>query len=66
MFWEEWQQTFYFAIVWDDVPDDWDTYGHTFDGTTLSFNGGADTGEYDFNNDGDMSACTVHFIFDRS
>jgi len=66
MFWEEWQQTFYFAIVWDDVPDDWDTYGHTYDGTTLSLNGGANTGEYDFNNDGDMSACTVHFIFDRS
>ena len=66
MFWEEWQQTFYFAIVWDEVPDDWDTYGHTYDGTTLSLNGGADTGEYDFNNDGDMSACTVHFIFDRS
>ncbi len=66
MFWEEWQKTYYFAIVWDDYPDDWDTYGHTFDGTTLSLNGGADTGEYDFNNDGDMTSCTVHFIFGRS
>ena len=66
MFWEEWQQTFYFAIVWDDYPDDWDTYGHTFDGTTLSLNGGADSGEYDFDNDGDMEACSVHFIFVRS
>jgi hypothetical protein len=66
MFWEEWQQTFYFAIVWDDDPDDWDTYGETFDGTTLSLNGGADTGEYDFNDDGDMEACSVHFIFVRS
>ena len=66
MFWEEWQQTFYFAIAWDKYPDDWDTYGHTYDGTTLSFNGGAETGEYDFNNDGDMSACSIHFIFDRS
>tara|TARA_R110001583_G_scaffold93462_5_gene236370 strand:+ start:70 stop:555 length:486 start_codon:yes stop_codon:yes gene_type:complete len=66
MFWEEWQQTFYFAIVWDDSPDDWDTYGHTFDGTTLSLNGGADTGEYDFDTDGDMEACSVHFIFVRS
>jgi hypothetical protein len=66
MFWEEWQQTFYFAIVWDDDPDDWDTYGETFDGTTLSLNGGADTGEYDFNDDGDMEACSVHFIFIRS
>ena len=63
MFWEEFQQTYYFAITWDDYPDDWDTYGETFDGTTLSLNGGADTGEYDFNNDGDLSSCTVHFIF---
>jgi hypothetical protein len=66
MFWEEWQQTFYFAIVWDNYPDDWDTYGHTYDGTTLSLNGGADTGEYDFNNDGDMEPCSAHFIFVRS
>jgi len=66
MFWEEWQQTFYFAIVWDDDPDDWDTYGHTFDGTNLSFNGGTDTGEYDFDNDGDYEDCSIHFIFIRS
>jgi len=66
MFWEEWQNTFYFAIVWDDDPDDWDTYGHTYDGTILTLNGGTDTGEYDFNNDGGMEACSVHFIFDRS
>lgn len=66
MFWEPFQQTFYFAIVWDDYPNDWDTYGHTFDGTTLSLNGGTDTGEYDFDNDGDMESCSVHFIFDRS
>jgi len=66
MFWEEWQQTFNFAIVWDDDPDDWDTYGHTFDGTTLTLNGGTDTGEYDFNNDGVMEACSAHFIFVRS
>jgi hypothetical protein len=65
MFWEKWQQTFYFAIVWDDYPNDWDTYGHTFDGTTLSFNGGTDTGEYDFNNDGEMEACSIHFILVR-
>lgn len=66
MFWEPFQQTFYFAIVWDDYPNDWDTYGHTFDGTILSLNGGTDTGEYDFDNDGDMESCSVHFIFDRS
>ena len=66
MFWEEWKQTFYFAIVWDKYPGDWDTYGETFDGATLSLNGGANTGEYDFNNDGNMETCSVHFIFVRS
>ena len=40
MFWEEWQGTFYFAIRWDDEPGDWDTYGHTYDGTHLTINGG--------------------------
>lgn len=65
MFWEEWQQTYYFAIVWDDEPGDWDTYGHTYDGTTLSINGGTDSGEYDFDNDGDFEACSIHFIFVR-
>ncbi|MBT8185698.1 MAG: hypothetical protein KJN76_12710 [Eudoraea sp.] len=66
MYWEEWEETFHFAIVWDEDPDDWDTYGHTYDGTTLSLNGGTDSGEYDFDNDGDMEACTVHFVFVRS
>ncbi len=66
MFWEPFQQTFYFAIVWDYASDDWDTYGHTYNGTTLSLNGGADTAEYDFGNDGDMESCSVHLIFERS
>ena len=66
MFWEEWNKTFYFAIIWDDYPDDWDTYGETFDGTTFNLNGGANTGEYDFNNDGNMESCSVNFIFVRS
>ncbi len=66
MFWEKWEGNYYFAIVWDDYPEDWDTYGHTYNGTTLSINGGVDTGEYDFNNDGNMEPCSVHFIFERS
>ena len=66
MFWEAWNNTYYFAIEWDDSQGEWDTYGHTYDGTTLSLNGGTDTGEYDFDNDGDMESCTAHFIFDRS
>lgn len=66
MFWEQWQGSFYFAIEWDDEPGDWDTYGHTYDGSKLSLNGGADTGAYDFDNDGDMEACSLHFILVRS
>ena len=65
MFWEEWQNTFYFAIRWDDEPGDWDTYGHTWDGTTLSINGGQDTGSYDFDNDGDEESCSLHFVLVR-
>lgn len=65
MFWELWQGSYYFAITWDDEPGDWDTYGHTYNGTTLSLNGGTDTGEYDFDNDGDAESCSVHFIFVR-
>jgi len=66
IFWEEWQGSYYFAVAWDDEPNDWDTYGHTYDGTTLSINGGADSGEYDFDNDGDLESCSIHFIFVRS
>lgn len=66
MFWEEWQGKFYFAIEWDDYPGDWDTYGHNYDGNTLTLNGGSDTGEYDFDNDGDMESCSIHFTFVRS
>ncbi|WP_296700614.1 hypothetical protein [Algoriphagus sp.] len=65
MFWEEWKQTSHFTIIWDDSPGERDTYSHTYDGTTLSFNGGTGTGEYDFNNDGTMEACSVHYIFIR-
>lgn len=63
MFWEEWEGTYYFAIQWEGEPDDWDTYGETWNGTTFTLSGGTGTGEYDFDNDGDMEACSVNFIF---
>ncbi|MBT8209862.1 MAG: hypothetical protein KJP14_04980 [Eudoraea sp.] len=66
MFWEEWQGSYFFAIEWDDDPGDWDTYGHTWDGTTFTLNGGAETGEYDFDNDGDAEPCSLHFDFVRA
>jgi len=63
MFWEEWEGKFYFAIEWSDYQGDWDTYGHTKTGTTFSLTGGFDTGEYDFDNDGDMEPCSISFAF---
>jgi hypothetical protein len=66
MYWEAWQGSYFFSIVWDDEPGDWDTFGHTWDGTILTLNGGTDSGEYDFNNDGVAEPCTLHFIFERA
>lgn len=66
MFWEAWQGSYFFAIVWDDEPGVWDTFGHTWDGNILTLNGGTDSGEYDFDNDGAAEPCTLHFIFERT
>lgn len=63
MFWEKWEGRFYFAIRWDDYPDDWDTYGHTKTATTFALNGGFDSGEYDFDNDGTMESASINFSF---
>ena len=65
MFWEEWEGKFYFAIEWDNYRGDWDTYGHTKTATTFSLLGGFDSGEYDFDNDGDMEPCSISFAFVR-
>lgn len=66
MYWEKWQQTYHFTIVWDNDSEDWINYSHTYDGTTFTFNGGTDSGEYDFNNDGEMQSCSIHFILVRT
>lgn len=63
MFWEEWEGDYYFAIAWDDYPGDWDSYGATLSGDTFSINGGADTGEYDFDNDGTFESASISFVF---
>ncbi|GMQ24157.1 hypothetical protein Aoki45_08390 [Algoriphagus sp. oki45] len=65
MFWEEWQQTYRFAIRWDKLPEEYEVYAHTYDGGIFSLNGGEGSGEYDFDGDGDFEKCTVHFIFSR-
>ena len=63
MFWELFEGNYFFAIEWDDYPGDWDTYGATLAATTFSINGGFDTGEYDFDNDGSFESASISFTF---
>lgn len=63
MFWELFEGKYFFAIAWDDYPGDWDTYGATLAGTTFSINGGFDTGEYDFDDDGTFESASISFTF---
>jgi len=65
MFWELYEGDYYFAIKWDSYPDDWSTYGATYTATTFSMNGGFDSGEYDFDNDGASEAAGLNFEFIR-
>jgi len=65
MFWELFEGKYYFAIEWDDYTGDWDTYGATLSGNTFVINGGFDTGEYDFNNDGTYESARIGFEFTR-
>ena len=63
MFWELYEGDYYFAIAWDAYPDDWASYGATFTDTTFFMNGGPDTGEYDFENDGTSESASIGFEF---
>ena len=65
MSWEKWEGKYYFAIEWDDYPGDWDTYGATLTATSFEINGGFDTGEYDFDNDGSFESARIGFKFVR-
>jgi len=65
MFWELFEGNYFFAIAWDDYPGDWDTYGATLTATTFVINGGFDTGEYDFNNDGNFESARISFELTR-
>ena len=66
MAWEKWEGQYYFAIVWDDYPDDWDTYGATLSDTIFTISGGFESGEYDFDNDGTFETCGISFRFTRN
>ena len=63
MFWEKWEGKYYFAIEWAAYPGDWDTYGATLTATTFSLNGGFESGEYDFDNDGTFESASISFVF---
>ena len=66
MFWELFEGNYFFAIAWDDYPGDWDTYGATLTATTFVINGGFDSGEYDFDDDGTFETASISFEFTRS
>jgi hypothetical protein len=66
MWWEKWEGEYYFAIVWDNYPGDWDTYGATLTATTFTINGGFDSAEFDFDNDGTFESCSISLVFVRS
>ncbi|MCW5517431.1 hypothetical protein [Muriicola sp. Z0-33] len=66
MFWEKFEGNSFFAIVWDDYPGDWDTYGATLTATTFDLNGGFDSAEYDFDNDGTFESASISMTFTRS
>jgi hypothetical protein len=65
MFWEEFEGQYFFAIEWTNYPGDWDTYGATLNATTFTLNGGFESGEYDFDNDGNFESASISFTFVR-
>lgn len=65
MFWEEFEGAYYFSIEWANYPGDWDSYGATLNATTFTLNGGGDSGEFDFDNDGNFESASISFTFVR-
>jgi hypothetical protein len=63
MFFEE--ET-WFAILFDDYPDDYEYFGVELTATTLTILGGPNTAEYDFDDDGTSELASVHLEFVRS
>jgi hypothetical protein len=63
MFFEE--ET-WFAILFDDYPDDYEYFGVELTDTTLIINGGPNSAEYDFEDDGTFEPASVYLEFVRS
>ena len=54
----------FFAIQFDDDPPNDPTYfGATLSGNTFSLNGGPDTAEWDFDDDGNDEPASVNLVF---
>ena len=66
MFWELFEGEYFFSIIFDDFPGDWSSFGATLTTTTFRMNGGPDSGEYDFNNDGTSESASLGFTFIRN
>jgi hypothetical protein len=66
MFWEKFEGEYFFSIVFDDFPGDWSSFGATLTATTFIMNGGPDSGEYDFDNDGTPESASLGFQFIRN
>jgi hypothetical protein len=65
MFWELYEGDYFFAIEYDDYPGDWASYGAILTDTIFTMNGGSDSGEYDFDNDGTSESARIGFEFIR-
>ncbi len=54
----------FFAIRFDEEPNDYDYFGIEYTSTTLQINGGPDTAEWDFNGDGndEPASVTLNFV----
>ncbi len=53
----------FFAIRFDEEPNDYDYFGIDYTATTLRINGGPDTAEWDFNGDGEDEPANVSLDF---
>lgn len=53
----------FFAIRFDEDPDDYEYFGIDYTATTLRINGGPDTAEWDFNGDGEDEPANVSLDF---
>ena len=52
----------WFSIEYSDSPGDWETYGATLTSTTFTINGGPNSAEYDFDNNGTSEISSLYMV----